>query len=284
MTHFLKQVVIDKCVFEKGSIEKLEKFVRTHFLILPDALYYECGTTDTDKEKLLDRFRSVILAGAYTCPSIVDIIKKEANNLSPYGFLVKLEEVSAVRKTFQKNPRPYSLKHAEIMLKEEYDMAENILKSAHKFTDKLALEDPQLLREVRKWNSSRNARHKRLQKWAELVDGNDIHKAACRLLGWLTQNPDTYCLSSDWISWQYLRLIFILFYEKTFLTHVGAQFSERTVEHDLQDMKYVLLLSRADALLTKDDGCLYLAKAAFPDKDIFSNLDEVPEEYVCQWS
>lgn len=185
-----KYLILDKSVLAATQTDKLVKFAQDHFLILPDTLYYECVTTDTDKEKLLDRFRSVILAGAYTCLSIVDIIKKEAKNLSPYGFLVKLEEVSAVRKTFQKNPRPYSLKHAEIMLKEEYDMAENILKSAHEFTDKLALEDPQLLREVRKWNSSRNARHKRLQKWAELVDGNDIHRAACRLLGRLAQNPD----------------------------------------------------------------------------------------------
>jgi hypothetical protein len=280
-----KYIIIDKDVFKGTQTDKLVAFVQNHFLILPDTLYYECATNSTDKEELLYRFRSVILAGAYICPSFIDIIKKEANNLSPYGFLVKLEEVSTVRKTFQKNQRPYSLKHAEIMLKEEYNMAENILKSAHKFNDELVLEDPQLLREVRKWNSSRSTRLARFQKWAELIDAEDIHRCSRQLLGGLTRNPEKYCLSNDWISWHYLRLMLILFYEKAFLFHVGAQFSERAVEHDLQDMKYVLLLSRADGLLTGDKKLVKpLAKAAFPDKDIFSNLDEVPEQYVCHWS
>jgi len=277
-------LVLDKSVFESTQTDKLIKFVQNHFLILPDTLCYECVTASANKEKLLDRFRLAILAGAYICPNIEDIIEKEANNLSPYGFLVNLEEVFAVRKTFQKNPRPYRLKQVEEASRKEDKTAKKIIKSAHAFTDELALDDPKLLCDVRKWNSSKNAKDARLRKWAELVDGNDIHMAACTLLCWLTQSPDEYCLSRDWFSWQYLRLIFILFHEKTFLTHVGAKFSGRTIEHDLQDMKYVLLLSRADALLTKDKGCLSLAKAAFPEKDVFSSLDEAPDSYLCRWS
>ena len=180
-----KQIVIDKDLFQGTARDELCSFAQNHFLILPDTLCYECVTADATKEKLLDRFRLAILAGAYICPNIEDIIEKEANNLSPYGFLVDLEEVPAVRKTFQKNPRPYRLKQIEEASKKEDNMAKNIIKSAHEFTYKLALDDPQLLCDVRKWNSRKNAKDARLRKWAELVDGNDIHMAACKLLSWL---------------------------------------------------------------------------------------------------
>ncbi len=53
----------------------------------------------------------------------------------------------------------------------------------------------------------------------------------------------------------------------------------------LPDLEYVLLLSRADGLLTRNEKLVKpLAQAAFPKKDVFSSLDEVPEEYVCHWS
>ncbi|MGE5295203.1 MAG: hypothetical protein ACM3VT_10280 [Solirubrobacterales bacterium] len=38
-----------------------------------------------------------------------------------------------------------------------------------------------------------------------------------------------------------------------------------------------------DALLSKDKGMGDLARAAFPEKDVFSSLEEVPESYRCDW-
>jgi len=36
--------------------------------------------------------------------------------------------------------------------------------------------------------------------------------------------------------------------------------------------------------LTRDKKVVEpLARAAFPEKDVFSNLDEVPDEYLCNW-
>jgi hypothetical protein len=56
-------------------------------------------------------------------------------------------------------------------------------------------------------------------------------------------------------------------------------------EHDLYDVEYVMLLSRADAILTKDEKLVGpLARAAFPQKDMFSSLEEVPESYRCDWA
>jgi HEPN domain-containing protein len=56
------------------------------------------------------------------------------------------------------------------------------------------------------------------------------------------------------------------------------------IEHDLQDMEYVSLLSRADAILSTDRLLCDLARAAFPEKDVFSSLAEVPDSYRCDWA
>jgi hypothetical protein len=42
-------------------------------------------------------------------------------------------------------------------------------------------------------------------------------------------------------------------------------------------MEYVLLLSRADGILTNDQSLIKpLAQAAFPDKQVFSSIGEIP--------
>lgn len=66
---------------------------------------------------------------------------------------------------------------------------------------------------------------------------------------------------------------------------MGGGPGEERAEHDYQDMEYVILLSRADCILTRDEKLVKpLAKAAFPDKDVFSSLDEVSEDYLCNWT
>jgi hypothetical protein len=90
--------------------------------------------------------------------------------------------------------------------------------------------------------------------------------------------------SSEWISWQYVRLlnVIVMFYQS--LGAKGGFPQNERAEHDFQDMEYVLLLSRADGLLTRDKRLVKpLAKAAFPDKGVFSSLDEVPDSYRFDW-
>jgi len=279
-----KQLIIDKTVFQGTSTSKLKEFAQSHFLILPDVLYYECATTDTNEDKLLDRFRSVILSGAYICPSCRQIINNEAETLSPYGFLVDLRRVSTVRKTFKKNSRPYNRHHVQERLQEELDMARQVFNTGEGFTRKLACEDPKLLNEVRKWDTSKGARPSRLQRWAQFVSEQDMHESAKIWLSNICRDPDRYCLSDEWVTWDFLRLMHILIMERTFLRHCGDASSKKAIEHDLQDIKYIALLSQADGLLSRDNFIQALAKAAFSEKDVFLNLDEVPDKYLCRWS
>jgi len=201
-----KYLILDKSVFEATSTSKLGKFSQNHFLILPDVLYYECATTDTNKERLLDRFRSVILSGAYICPNCIDIIKNESKNLSPYGFIVDLGEVQEVRKTFHLNSRPYSPHHAQEKLEDELDMAKMLHDSADDYLKKIATEQPDLLSEIRKFDNSKKGRFERFRAWAKNVDSQDIHWASRKQLKGVTHCHDKYCLSDEWISWQFLRL------------------------------------------------------------------------------
>jgi len=271
-----KVIVIDKSTFEGINLSRLCSFAGNHFVILPDVLYYECVTDEKNKERLLERFRAVILAGGYICPSRNAIIQKEAENLSPYGPLVDFEAVRAVRQTFQQNSRPYNSKSVKAAYRNEQKMAQMIMDLADGFNEKLISEQPELLAEVRKWDSSKKIRQERLKTWAEFVDSQDMHNASKEQLKGITKFPEKYCLSDDWMSWHFLRLIFILSTERTFLRHKGGTSGIVPIEHDIQDITYVLLLSRANGLLTQDDGCLYLAKAAFPEKDVFSCIEDVP--------
>ena len=279
-----KQLVIDKDIFRGISTDDLCDFTRNHFLILPNVLYYECVTTDERQQELLDRFRDVILAGGCICPRRNKIIQEEAKTLSPYGALVDMKTISAVRQTFQENKRPYNPEEIEDAYRNELEMAKMIMDLADGFTQKLASEQPELLAKMRKCDSSKSARPERLVKWAESVDSHDIHYASKRILEGMTNHPDEFCLSDEWVSWHFLRLILILSFERTFLRHTGDASGPISIEHDLQDITYVLLLSRADCLLTRDKGCSYLAKAAFPEKDVLSHPDEVPEEYFGDWT
>lgn len=169
-------------------------------------------------------------------------------------------------------------------MEEELSMGRWIINNADDYTQKLIRDDPELLKEVRMCDNTKSKRFERLQQWVEFVDSQDMHEVAKTLLCEITNDPEKYCLSEKWVSWHFVRLMFIIIMERDFLRQNGDKSSEIIIEHDLQDMKYVILLSRADGLLTKDNCCFCLAKAAFPEKDVFSSLDEVPEDYICDWT
>jgi len=281
----VKQVIIDKDVFRGENTAELCAFAGSHFLILPDVLYYECVTANEKREELLDRFREVILAGGCICASRNTIIQKEAKDLSPYGPLVDMQEIRAVRQTFKENSRPYNSKAVKAVYKNELGMAQMIMDLADGFTEKLASEQPGLLTEIRKCDNSKAGRFERLVQRAQFVDSQDIHSASKRLLKGITEFPEEYCLSDDWVSWHFLRLILIQSMERTFLRQKGDASGIIPIEHDLQDITYVMLLSRADGLLTRDNKLVKpLAKAAFSEKHVFSDLNEVPQKWAGYWS
>lgn len=122
----------------------------------------------------------------------------------------------------------------------------------------------------------------RLRVWLEWADKSTIvREMALRLLPrqWIS-SPSQFCTSPQWITWQYLRLFLAIEWDYVHLRLSGGNPAKRGAEHDDQDAECVLLLSRADAIITRDKKLVEpLARAAFPNKDVFSSLEEVPESY-----
>ncbi|MHC4749669.1 MAG: hypothetical protein ACYTFW_07295 [Planctomycetota bacterium] len=57
----------------------------------------------------------------------------------------------------------------------------------------------------------------RFKLWLYNAQEYNIHKLAVEKAGHLTSSPDKYCLSEQWITWHYFRLISSLTFEYTFL-------------------------------------------------------------------
>jgi len=278
-----KQIVIDKCAFQGTPTRHLYAFAAKHWLVLPEILLYECATDENDTgHALLRRFREVILAGAYTCRGCVDIITQEARIRQPYPFLTDINGTTAFRREFKRFPAI----RCSPAVKEAY---KRTLRGAKVFSDfardvavSIRREIPDTVRADLKTLREED----RTILWLRLADSQDMHRFAVeRFLRNFTASPGRFCLSCDWVSWQYCRLICALAYEAIFLAEGGGPIGPLRAEHDLSDIEYVLLLSKADAIVTQDKKLVEpLARAAFPEKDVFSSLEEVPESYRCDWT
>lgn len=277
-----KIVIIDKDMFRGSSTIQLVQFVQNHFLILSEVLLYECATDEDSHQELLKRFKTVMLAGAYTCPNSWRIINREAYTLQPYGFLADLNETSRIRSEFEKYRNVSISDSIGHIYQEATNSARTLLDLAKSASTAIASKIPEVDRKARKLEGNKSYR---FQLWLDNAQNYGIHKLAIEKAGHLTRLPDKYCLSEKWVTWQYFRLISALTFEYAFLRKgKGGNAELIRTEHDLQDIEYVLFLSRADGLLTKDRKLVKpLAKAAFPEKDVFSSLDEVPDEYLCHW-
>ena len=281
-----KQIVIDKDLFQGTPRDKLCSFAHNHFLVLSQILYWEIMTDSKNRERLLKRFREAILSGAYFCLSTRSMIEKEGQSSQPYGFLSDFSETSDMRRRF---------KHGALFVArdDEEGSAKNV-NSARALLDNCAVVIREFLPEtIAEADGNRPQLEgrvsERLRFWIKEVDrpdGLDVHAVAASAFKELTKIPDSFCVSKEWVSWQYVRLNTVLDLEYTFLGKGQAGLPELLhAEHDLHDIEHVVLLSRADALLTADKKLVRpLAQAAFPEKDVFSSLDEVPDKYRCDWS
>jgi hypothetical protein len=113
------------------------------------------------------------------------------------------------------------------------------------------------------------------------IDLTDLHQWGVDSVpqDWI-KDETKFCLSAEWMSWQFLRLTDVIIQNYYYFRQMGGAPGDDRAEHDSQDMEYVLLLSRADGILTNDKSLIKpLAQAAFPDKQVFSSIDEIPDDY-----
>lgn len=279
-----KQIIIDKDAFVGINLDELCNFARNHILILPRVLYDECAKNEVEGDKLLKRFMDIIVAGGYTCPSCMDIAKKEGKILEPYGFLPDLDETRMCQNKFRKGAILYNPDNDDDAREKDIEIANFLLVYNKEIAQEFA---PDKLREAEARRSCLEAnRLERYRFWIESIDCQDVHELIRKESVKFTNSPDKFCLSSAWVIWHFVRLAYVVYLDYSFLKKGrGAESERRRTLHDLNDIEYVVLLSRADGILTRDEKLVKpLAKAAFPDKDVFSSLDEVPNEYLCHWN
>jgi hypothetical protein len=276
-----KQIVIDKSAFVAIRLDALCKFAQEHLLILPDVLCYECHTDfSVEPRRTLRDCEQLIQHGAYYCSCSTGFLQSEGSSLEPYPwFLPDMKVTQLIRNGVS----GVGVVDATRIFEDRSGVArkmfvEAIARICKRTESELQGSSKEILAQETEERFGRFLNHIDTEK-------DQMRDFVLRSMPkeWVKE-PERFCLSDKWVSWHYFRLVRTVALEYCCCGLSGGAPAKRRAEHDYQDLEYVLLLSRADGLLTKDKKLAGLAKAAFPKRNVFSSLEEIPEDYVCHWN
>ncbi len=282
-----KQIVVDKDALVGVNIKDLCDFAKNHLMLGCDTLLYECATASKQEPRdMLERYKKFIKSGAYYCSCSMTFIRSESENCVLYCWF--LPDLKATKQIQTSDACLYDMLDSP-KTGEVFQSCCKVAKSmfvhlSDKVARRIDTEHPDVGSRLRQLPSDR---FERFQKLFEHIDAKDLRQMCVdSLRGFWIKDKAKFCSSPQWISWQYFRLmdVIVQYYYYLRLTDAMPKGEIERAEHDYQDMEYVLLLSRADAILTRDKKLVEpLARAAFPEKDVFSSLEEVPDSYLCHW-
>jgi len=280
-----KQIILDKEALVGININDLCDFAQNHLVLGCDVLLYECATTSEAKRPdMLSRYKQLIKAGAYYCSCSITFIQSESKNCLPYPwFLPDLHATEQIRTGEARLEDLHNLTTYGKVSQQRYKVAKSFLNVSDKLKNRIDIENPDVGKKTKQLPSDKFERFRIL---FEAIDSRNPHQTCIDSFPhyWI-KDERKFCLSPEWMSWQLIRLTDAIVRDYYYLRQLGGGPGEKRAEHDYQDMEYVILLSRADCILTRDEKLVKpLAKAAFPDKDVFSSLEEVPEDYICNWT
>ena len=282
-----RQIVIDKSAFQGIGLDSLCSFAKQHLLLVSDSLLYECATAEKNERQdpadLLAKYECLIKGGAYYCSMSRRFVEWECRHCQAYPWLLAdLDETGGVRSGQTNLSSVLSSRIADQARDKRWVFAQKILLDfSGDVRQRMDAVDPCLGKELR---SLPEDRFTRLSNILDKVSP-DFHDMATRSFPQWIRDPSRFCLSAEWMTWHRIRLLVAVVVNYTYLRQTGGPPGNTVAEHDAQDVEYVLLLSRADAIITRDKRLVEpLAKAAFPEKDVFSSLKEVPESYRCDWT
>jgi hypothetical protein len=72
-----------------------------------------------------------------------------------------------------------------------------------------------------------------------------------------------------------MRLIYAIALEYSYLKITATCPQDELAEHDFMDIEYITFLSKSESLLTVDVKLRELAEAAFPNKEVFKNVQDI---------
>jgi hypothetical protein len=271
-----KLLVLDKSIFQGTSLTKLCRFAKSHNILAGNVLLIECLISpDQVDRKLLTRFQKLIGAGAMYTHLPFEIVNREKEALSPIKSIVDKNGTDTIRTSTLKDNVVYLKAGSEKYQAQVGPIVKYMLKLSEYFYVDIAKSN--LLRGIR---TETDDKVSRLRKWAEVMEpvvDNEVLKE------W---EPEICSyIRHDWYTWHDYRLRCILAFEWAYQKAKCGQLPVfDKASHDFHDMQYVSLLCRADGILTNDKKLVIpLAQAAFPEKDVFSSLDDVTDTYLGGW-
>jgi len=264
--------LLDKSVFIATNAQELCNFAKKHTVILPETLFYECYTSpELSDRNLFKRLHQLLKAGVYLSYQMMQIVRDEGNNLCPCTSIICYSWTKKLRANLLREEDTIAKEQIARIKKDRSKIAMAVVKLAKRSQ---GLESKQLgyLNEIR---SLKMDRTQRFRQWFERVDKNDIHDLAAKSFREHVIDPKRFCLSSEWLSWHYMRLMYAFSFEYSYLEAIGACPMSEKAENDFMDIGYLAFFAKADVLLMKDAKCEEVAQAAFPNKKVYSSIHEI---------
>jgi hypothetical protein len=267
-------------VFQGTSTDKLLKFVKCHDVILPYSLCVECTISRKgnspegfkDPKRLLHRLLELVKNGAYAGKSPARIVDEERSRKAAIESLIDDELTQMMRKaTLAKEPN----------LEEARTQCEKTLRPIVDFVQHFA---DQYYKNICKKKNKEEAFRPEVddgvivERLSEFLKGVDEKKDV--ILDKFPAPAKNPVFKDGW-EWQLLRLACAWAIElATKRNKSGPSFDKyKDLPNDIYDIYYVSHLSQAGGLLTNDGDLAQLAITAFPDKDVFRSIDDVPFRY-----
>jgi hypothetical protein len=264
--------LVDKSVFLATNAQDLCNFAKRHTVILPETLFYECYTSpELSDRKLFKRLDEVLTAGAHVTYQLMEIIQHEGQNLCPCDSIINYSWTEKLRANLLREEDTIAKDQIARIKNDRSKIAMAVVKLS-KRSQGLESKHPGYLKEIR---SLKMDRTQRFRQWFERVDKNDIHDLAAKSFREHVIDPKRFCLSSEWLSWHYMRLMYAFSFEYSYLEAIGSCPMGEKAENDFMDIAYLAFFAKADVLLMKDPKCQEVAQVAFPNKKVYSSIHEI---------
>ena len=220
----------------------------------------------------MNRVDKIIKIGAKLGHSSADLFRAEKETLCPAKSLVDEDSTKKARECALKIDVDFIMKEAELC-RRTFEPQINFLSQIGKTYFK-NIEKKGLCSNFRD-EFEQNDLIGRFRKWLEVVD-----RMKNEILEHGFSDIARY-IEMDWYTWQMVRLFWAWGIEWACRrNYSGQSFEDRDISNDIYDIEYVAYLSHADGILTRDERLVQpLTKAAFPEKEVFVCIEDVPRCY-----
>ncbi|MCJ7730046.1 MAG: hypothetical protein MUO27_09250 [Sedimentisphaerales bacterium] len=261
-------MVVDKSVFHTlhHCDEKLCAFVKNYNVVLPYALAVECAISEKeqgkDPEKLLRGLVKAIKAGAKMGHQSSELLNAERMTLCPVKSVVDEVTTQQLRDSTLEISKDSIKQAANHCLKVTQQKINEVLVIAKTLYQNICKN-----RDFKNNFSKSTPIEERFKNWIRIVDSNNImdNTIETRFGKQISSRAN-----ANWYTWQFARLWFAYCWDWSHKKSLPGSCVKKDISNDFYDIEPVLYLSRSDGLLTNDQKLqVPLAKAAFPEKDLF---------------